>query len=266
MAENLNYLAFIVLLIGTLSLLIKLWVKEKWLNYIGLAAAVVSLIALGIVIVLRTIALGHLPFNNVYGFMLCFVWAIVAFYLILAIFLKIPEPGAFVLAVATLLLGVTFFLSDEIQPLMPALRSNWLFLHVFTSVISYSCFALNFGLSLYYLVKIPKGEIAPEHKELSLKLEKYTYNSVIFGFIFLTFLIITGAIWAEKAWGSWWSWDPKETWALVTWLIYACYLHLRRRPKWKGRRIYYIAIIGFICVIFTFLGVTFLMSGLHTYA
>lgn len=265
MAANLNYLAFIILLLGSLALLVKLWIKERWLERIGLIAAIVTAILLTVVIILRTVAQGHLPFNNVYGFMLCFVWAILVFYLVLAVPLKLPEPGAFILPVAALLLGSTFFLSDEIQPLMPALRSNWLFLHVLTSVISYGGFALNFGLSLYYLVKIPKGELDGDQQLLHEKLERYTYSSVVFGFVFLTFLIITGAIWAEKAWGAWWSWDPKETWALVTWLIYACYLHLRRRPKWKGRRGCYLAVIGFVCVIFTFLGVTFLMQGLHAY-
>ena len=92
------------------------------------------------------------------------------------------------------------------------------------------------------------------------------YNTVVVGFIFLSLLIITGAVWAEEAWGHWWSWDPKETWALITWLIYAAYLHLHRKPAWRGHKGCYLAIIGFICVLFTFLGVSFFLPGLHSYA
>ncbi len=267
MAENFNYLAFVLLLISSSLLLFKLWLEQTWLQNAALGLIFTSAIVLGIVIWIRTSAAGHLPFNNIYGFLLCFIWMVLLLYLVLAIYYKMPEPGAFIIPITTLLLGVTFFLSPEIKPLMPALRSNWLFLHVLTSVISYGAFALSFGLSLYYIVKIPITAEQADSKNILLKerLETVIYNSVVLGFVFLTLLIITGAIWAEQAWGAWWSWDPKESWALVTWLIYAIYLHLRRRKAWRGHRGCYLNIAGFFCVIFTFFGVSYLLSGLHSY-
>ena len=97
-------------------------------------------------------------------------------------------------------------------------------------------------------------------------LDLISYRAIALGFLFLTLCIITGAIWAKRAWGSYWSWDPKETWSLVTWLIYSIYLHLRLNKMWRGKKIAIVAVVGFLCVIFTYIGVNTLLSGLHSYA
>ena len=270
MAENLNYLLFLLLLLGSIAMIVQLWLKDGWLRKSGVALAALSFVLSLVLVVARIVQSGQSPFSNMYGFVLCFVVVILGFYLVLAIKYKLPLPGAFILPVAAILIGCTFFLSDEIAPLMPALRSNWLFIHVLTSIISYGGFAIAFGVSLYYLVKIPSVKDAAqtppaeETAALAKRLEKFIYNSTVLGFVFLTMLIITGSVWAEEVWGSWWSWDPKETWALITWLIYACYFHLRHRG-WAGHKACYLSIIGFACVLFTFLGVSFLLGGLHSY-
>jgi ABC-type transport system involved in cytochrome c biogenesis permease subunit len=140
----------------------------------------------------------------------------------------------------------------EIIPLVPALQSYWLFFHVALCFLAYGSFAVSFGVSLSYLFT----------REVSL--DELTYRSIAIGFVLLALGIITGAVWAHYAWGAYWSWDPKETWALITWLIYALYLHLRA-IGWRKKRSAWLAIIGFFAVIFTYLGVNFLLPGLHSY-
>jgi cytochrome c-type biogenesis protein CcsB len=212
---------------------------------------------------------GSLPVNSVYEFTLFFCLILLAFTVFWLIKFKINLVAVFLLFITMLLLGFSFGMSDSVTPLMPALQSNWRVSHVLTAIIAYSSFAIAFVLGLTYLISMPgKGkeeQLIQEKQERGAFLEKTMYNSVVVGFIFLTLLIVTGSIWAQDAWGAWWSWDPKETWALITWIIYAIYLHLHSKPEWKGRKGCWLAVIGFVCVMFTLFGVTFLMGGLHSY-
>jgi cytochrome c-type biogenesis protein CcsB len=159
-------------------------------------------------------------------------------------------------------------ISDHIQPLVPALKSNWLIAHVITCFFGYAAFAVAFGISLMYLFK--QWDTQGKNRLLayfpkSKVLDELNYQMVMFGFLFLSVGIITGSVWANSAWGSYWSWDPKETWSLITWFIYATLLHARMTRGWYGKRIAYLSIIGFMAVIFTYFGVNFLLSGLHSY-
>jgi len=148
----------------------------------------------------------------------------------------------------------------EIKPLMPALRSNWLTVHVFTCFLGYGGFAVAALASLGYLV-------TPRRRpELMMAFDTATAKTISFGFLFLTAGIITGAVWANSAWGTYWSWDPKETWSLITWFVYAVFLHCRYMRGWKGTRAAWISVAGFASVIFTYFGVNYLLSGLHSYA
>lgn len=151
-------------------------------------------------------------------------------------------------------------IEKHIQPLIPALQSNWLHIHVITCFISYAAFVISFICGLLYLIKW-KGVIPPEET-----LEEINYRSIVVGFPMLSAGILTGAVWAHYAWGSYWSWDPKETWSLITWIVYALFLHARFVKGWRGKRIAMLSIIGFLSVIFTYLGVNFILSGLHSYA
>ena len=163
----------------------------------------------------------------------------------------------------SLLYGLRFPLPSvqrTIQPLVPALQSNWLHIHVITCFLAYAAFAVSFIAGLLYLVKW-KGVIPPRET-----LDEINYRSIIVGFPMLSAGILTGAVWAHYAWGTYWGWDPKETWSLITWIVYALYLHARLVRGWKGKRIALVSIIGFLSVIFTYFGVNFILSGLHSYA
>ena len=152
----------------------------------------------------------------------------------------------------------------QIKDIMPALRSTWFALHIGSAAFSYAAFAIAAGLGAGYLIQLKKGK---EEKDSKMRQMDYMgYRVVCLGFLLLTVVIFSGAIWAEQAWSTWWSWDPKETWALITWIFYAIYLHQRLRLKWQGKRMARLAIIAFILVIFTFAGVNLLLPGLHSYA
>ena len=137
-----------------------------------------------------------------------------------------------------------------------------------TAIIGYGAFGVAFVISLIFLFrgKIREDGFWGQHIPQPEKLDMISYRSVCLGMLFLSLTILTGAIWAEQAWGSYWSWDPKETWSLVTGIIYAVYLHLRLRRGWKGKTAALFAAIGFICVIFTYIGVNTFLPGIHSYA
>ncbi|MBM4295905.1 MAG: c-type cytochrome biogenesis protein CcsB, partial [Deltaproteobacteria bacterium] len=151
---------------------------------------------------------------------------------------------------------------SRIKPLMPALKSNWLLIHVVTCFLGYAAFTVGFGTALLYLKQSrrPTASLPPVST-----LDHLIYQATIIGFLFLTLGILTGAVWAESAWGRYWSWDPKETWSLITWFVYATLLHARLVKGWQGRRIAWLAVLGFGAVLFTYFGVSFLLTGLHSY-
>lgn len=214
---------------------------------------------------LRWSEAGRAPFSNMFESLVLFAWAIVAVYLVIhrraAVIPGIPVAAA-LLAVVTLAYASTY--ESDIKPLMPALRSNWLSFHVFTCFLGYGGFAISFLAAGGYLVTTRSGSRV--RTEVQEALEVITAKTIAFGFLFLAVGIITGAVWANSAWGTYWSWDPKETWSLITWLIYAIYLHCRFMRGWRGQRAAWIALIGFAAVLFTYFGVNFILSGLHSYA
>ncbi len=218
------------------------------------------------------LGIGHAPFSNLYESLIFFAWTTILLYLIVERRTKNKTSGAFVTPLAFLAMAYASFspnVNSGIQPLIPALKSNWLISHVITCFFGYAAFGLSFGLSFMYLLKrldkegksniflrlIPRTDI----------LDELNYQMVVIGFLMLTLGIITGSVWAHSAWGSYWSWDPKETWSLITWLIYAAVLHSRLVRGWKGKRIAILCFVGFSCVLFTYFGVNYL-AGLHSYA
>jgi cytochrome c-type biogenesis protein CcsB len=162
-------------------------------------------------------------------------------------------------------------MSDRIDPLIPALQSNWLHAHVITCFLSYASFAISFAVSIMYLIKGKRKEGEPETRLAASfppleSLDNLVYKTIAVGFPLLTLGIVTGAAWADYAWGAYWSWDPKETWSLITWFVYAIFLHARFTREWRGRRTAILSLIGFGAVIFTYFGVNYVLSGLHSYA
>lgn len=214
---------------------------------------------------------GHAPLSNMYESLVFFAWCIAIFYLWLELKFKNRLIGAFAVPFAFLSMAYASFgsnIQQEIRPLVPALQSNWLIAHVVTCFIGYAAFAVACGLGIMYLLKdkkqLPSQGLIATLPDLKV-IDDITHKSLVFGFIWLSVGIITGAIWANSAWGTYWSWDPKETWSLITWFVYATALHARFARGWGGRKIAWIAIIGFLSVIFTYYGVNFLLSGLHSY-
>lgn len=216
----------------------------------------------------RGIGAGRLPLTNQYEFATSFAWGICLCYLIFLWKYHFQALGTFVSPVIFLIIGYAAMQSREVRELMPALRSNWLGIHVSTAIISYGAFGVSFAVSLMFLLrrKMKENPFWQKHIPEEEKLDLLSYRAVSLGFLFLTFVIVSGAIWAERAWGSYWSWDPKETWSLITWIIYALYLHLRLSKGWRGKSTALFAAIGFICVIFTYIGVNTLIPGIHSYA
>jgi len=217
---------------------------------------------------------GHAPLSNLYESLVFGAWAVMVVYLPLEWRTKHRSLGVFPAFISFLCMAYASFSPDvasHIQPLLPALKSNWLIAHVITCFLGYAAFAVAFGISVFYLLKRahagnphPKGVFAlmPDLREL----DELNYQMILFGFLWLSVGIITGSVWANSAWGNYWSWDPKETWSLITWLVYAALLHARAMKGWRGKRVAWLSLAGFACVIFTYLGVNFLLSGLHSYA
>lgn len=329
-------------------------------NTVGLAATVVA--AAGVIS--QTIALGlrwsefadlggmgwirAVPLTNLYESLIFFVWCLMIAYLFIEFKYKNRSFGAFVTPVAALTLAFIDIsgMSKSIQPLVPALQSNWLLAHVMMSFISYSMFAISFSTGLMYLIVRTDKRTEPAYIfwtvmlaifiivlagmgldyltfKLAVKsqqeliksylfkasfrsdsaavavlsyavaaafiffiwrfggalrkiisgfnisyetLDDITYKLIATGFpIFTLGGLIFGAIWADQAWGKYWTWDPKETWSLITWFFYAFYLHGRLMRGWRGKKVAIVAVLGFVAVIFTYLGVNLLLSGLHSY-
>ena len=232
---------------------------KRFARYVLILSVVLHLVY----IIWRGVAAHRLPLANQFEFATMFALMVAVFGLILDYrahgnmewILTLCSPMAF------LLQSYAALQPKEITELMPALKSAWFGLHIGSAALSYSAFALAALVGLRYLIVEEKGD----EKHLN-QLDILSYKLICFGFLMLTIVIFSGCIWAEQAWSTFWSWDPKETWALITWIVYAIYLHQRFRMKWKGKRMAWLAVVAFIFVIFTFVGVNTLMSGLHSYA
>jgi cytochrome c-type biogenesis protein CcsB len=214
---------------------------------------------------------GYVPLSNMYESLIFFSWTIVLIYLILEFKYRQKIIGVFVTPFAFLAIALTSIIPGidaKITPLVPALQSNWLTIHVTTCFFGYASFAVSFGISILYLIRdrkeVQKKKVSKWLPSTPI-LDEINYKSIVIGFPLLTLGIVTGAAWANYAWGSYWSWDPKETWSLITWFIYAAFLHARFTRDWRGKKVAILSIVGFTAVLFTYFGVNYLISGLHSY-
>ncbi len=250
--------------------------KKQGLAKIGFIVLIIGFLDNTLGIILRWIesyqmGYGHAPFANMYESLVFFSWTAAILYIFVELKYKENIIGVFATPIVFLAIAYASLSPDinsKITPLIPALKSNWLIAHVIACFLGYAGFAVAFGFSIMYFVK-PKN---PDARSIFAKLpsldiiDELTYQMVVFGFLFLTIGIITGAVWANSAWGTYWSWDPKETWSLITWIVYAVFLHLRMMRGWYGENLAWVSILGFMAVMFTYFGVNFLLSGLHSYA
>ena len=241
---------------------------RMWLRWPGLVTMGAGFLAHTAAISSRVVAAGRLPLTNTYETMLLFAWVLVPLGYWLDRRYRLPALNAFTLplvAVALAALSLPQF-SSNIEPLMPSLKSNWLLVHVLSCFVAYAAFGVAFGASVVWVV-YKRLKPSDERRGRQALLDAITYRAISFGFPLLTLGIATGAVWANTCWGRYWNWDPKETWSLVTWLIYGVFLHLRLTTLWQGRWAAWASISGFICVMVTYLGVNLLYAGyLHAYA
>ncbi len=206
---------------------------------------------------------GHGPFANQHEFAVSFAWGILTAYLVVEWRYRIRALSVLVLPVAMCLLVYGLWKDSKVEPLMPALQNNWLLtLHVGFAIISYGAACVSFGAAAIYLLYPHLKFKALPRREL---FDEIGYKAAVITFPLLTVMIILGALWADTAWGRYWGWDPKETAALVTWLIWGAYLHARVARGWQGTRAAVLLIVGFVAILFAYFSNEFL-GGLHSYA
>ncbi|MCL4386300.1 MAG: c-type cytochrome biogenesis protein CcsB [Cyanobacteria bacterium] len=296
-------IVFGILLFTMVSYFVNLSIFSElnFLSKIGKISIVIANLILCFILCSRWIVAGYFPLSNLYESLLFLTWMLLTIYLYIEIKTKSKLIGALLLPLIVLINGfANLTLSPEMQkanPLVPALQSNWLMMHVSMMLLSYSTLMIGSLLSILFLVisryedvnlKIINDSSLPLYNimlnyydkkvfststkiselgrlKLLETLDNWSYRIIGLGFPFLTVGIISGGVWANEAWGSYWSWDPKETWALITWLVFATYLHARITKGWEGKKTAILGCIGFFVIWICYLGVNFLGKGLHTY-
>jgi cytochrome c-type biogenesis protein CcsB len=270
------------------------WRASSVAAFLGLSAHAVSVVS-------RGVAAGRVPWGNMYEYSSLLALLVVAGYLFVVegVF-KVRVLGGFVLAFSVLTMAIAvMFLYVGPGPLVPALNSYWIKIHVVAAITGSSLFALGSIVTILYLAKdrrerrsaatvpIMGGSVdlddAPPYFESGADepvggatrrgilpsaavLDRVAYRTIAFAFPIWTFAVIAGAIWAEQAWGRYWGWDPKETWSFITWVVFAGYLHARATSGWRGRRAAAIALVGFASLLITYYAVNLWIVGLHSYA
>ena len=242
---------------------------RRW-GLIGMGLTVLGALAHAAVLVTRGMATERLPWGNMYEFATATVLVGVLAYVVLAV--RTPalrHIGVFVLAPVVLgLVLIGLFLYAEAGPLVAALRSSWLAIHVSTAIIGFGVFFVSGIASVLYLLRT-RRQVAPggivSRLPGAASLDRVAHRTVVFGFPIWTFAVIAGAIWAEAAWGRFWGWDPKETWAFIAWVVYAAYLHARTTAGWRGRPAAWVNIVGLVVMVFNLLYVNLVSAGLHSY-
>ncbi len=264
-------LAFFTYIAATAGFLVNIITLRKEVERVATYILGAGLCLHSVAIILRWFYSKHAPLVSFYDVFSFLAWSLSAAFLLFQAGHKLKALGAFVSPVITLFMVLSLIHPSDILPLPPALQSYWLPIHASISIISYALLTLSFCISIMYLIQehqIKKKQLGAIFKRLpSLQvLDTMAEKCLKIGFPLLTLGIITGSIWAEQAWGAYWSWDPKETWSLITWLLYAALLHQRLTVGWRGRKSAYMTIIGYLTLLFTFIGVTYLLPGAHSYA
>ncbi|MWK35798.1 c-type cytochrome biogenesis protein CcsB [Actinomadura sp. J1-007] len=234
------------------------------------------------VLVSRGLAADRWPWANMYEFLTAIAFAAVTAYLVVLWRYKARFLGAFVMLAAVVALGVAnIWLYNSVGPVVPALNSYWIAIHVTAAIIATGSFTVAGASTILYVLKARQeakiaaaGGPAPSEDDAgflarvpsSEALDRLALRVTMFAFPIWTAAIIMGAIWADEAWGRYWGWDPKEIWSFVTWIIYAAYLHARATAGWKGRKAAILSLVAFAALLFNFFGVNYMFSGLHSYA
>jgi cytochrome c-type biogenesis protein CcsB len=267
--------AMLLYLAGMLAYFAYFAYRRESFRWFGLAVVVPGAAIHLAAIVVRGFADAHYPLANMYEY--SSMLALVAVVVFLLMSLRYPVAalgGGLALFIAVTLMGVGFGLYQSPEPLVPALQSYWLKIHVTSMMTASGVLVSSFVFAALYMVKSRSlqpaswlGSSAIVARLPSLEtLDRLTYRAILLGFPIWTFGTIAGAIWGEHAWGRWWGWDPKETWAAITWMVYAIYLHAHGMRAWRGQRTALIAVAGFVSIMITLYAVNLWIVGLHSYA
>ena len=264
-------IAVLIYLASTVGFLVQIITLRKDVERVATWFLAVGFLFHTMSIAMRWLAGGHPPIANLHETLSFLAWALVGGFLIFQWKHKLKSLGAFVTPIATVTIVASSLQGNEMIPLSPVLRSIWLPIHASICLFADAVFALAFCIAIMYLLQerqIKKKRLGAIFKRLpSLEtLDLMNGQCLTVGFPLLTLGIVTGSIWAEQAWGAYWSWDPKETWSLITWFLYAALIHQRLTVGWRGRKAAIMTIAGFFTLVFTFLGVSLFLSGAHSYA
>src|SRR5687768_15030445 len=245
---------------------------------LGRIAVSLTVLAFGLhlaSVVARGVSAGRPPWGNMFEFSVTGALAVTGVYLVLLARRDVRYLGVFVMLPVLLTLGLAVaVLYTESAQLVPALKSVWLVIHVSAAIIASAILTIGFAETICYLVQDRRERVSAEQRKPSFMdrlpsataLDRSAYRMHAFAFPIWTFAVIAGAIWAENAWGRYWGWDPKETWAFITWMVYACYLHARATAGWRGRKAAYVALLGYSTFLFNYLVVNIWLVGFHSYA
>lgn len=247
-------------------------IRVDMLGRMGFTLTVIGAILHIGAVVLRGVAAGRAPWGNMYEFVTSTMAIVAIAYIVLTAAFKmrwLGLPVTLFLVLGQGLAVTVFYVA--VAPLVPALHSVWFVIHIVAACIAGAMFTVGGLASALYLAKTRAESRGPVRGYLarlpeSVTLDKIAYRAAAFAFPLWTFTIAAGSIWAEYAWGRWWGWDPKETWSLVTWVVYAAYLHARATAGWKGRRAAWLGVVGAVLFWWNFVGINLLVSGLHSYA
>lgn len=262
--------AFWALFAGACLYILHFIDQRRFIRILARSLVLTGFVFLSSVLALRSFSAGGFSVLGLHESLLFFAWLLVAGFWVSELKSGSSVNAIIAMPLVAALLGAARFVDSAVKPIPPALQSRWLGLHVTSCFVGYACFVLGFCFAVLYLWQ--EAEIKSRRVDENFfrlpslgMLDAMGYKTIALGFIALSIGIISGSVWAQRAWGTFWSWDPKETWALLLWLVYLAYLHGRVTRGWKGRRSAYYAIAGFFVMIFTYLGSSFLFRGLHSY-
>ena len=236
--------------------------KSELMQRFGFIVFIVATVAHTVYFFWRWQVVGYIPMANQFEFGMSFALGISICYIVMRFKWQWITSVGMPATVALMMYASTR--SMEVRELMPVLRSPWFSVHIATAVVAYAAFALAACAGLKYLYLMKKGE--SEDGSLLVEIDHVSYRLIALGMLFFTIVILSGSLWAVDAWSAFWSWDPKELWSLITWIVYAIYLHQRLRRDWRGKRCAILAIFAIGVVLFTYIGVNTFLPGLHSYA
>lgn len=263
--------------VAMLVFLAQLVTNRDGLKPWGLAAMAVAFVGASVTLVARGLIAQHVPWSNLWESLIFMLFGTLAVYFLVEVWYRPRHFGVVAAPLCLVLIGGASLLPPGLKaatPLVPALQSYWIEIHTSAILVSYGAFTMAFAATIAYLVlasrRVPApvaagGRLPPPEDPNLAFFDELSYRLILLGFPLLMFGIITGGIWANEVWGSYWSWDPKETWALITWFIYAAYLHARITRDWSGKQAAWLGVGGFLSMGICYLGVNYLSNGLHSY-